>query len=87
MPVGPIAKIAVLRRGLAGARPSITRSTRALGLGRTLFKEGGGSATQQASETRTGKLNGAYLLRTRGPCRSFGGRGNGPGVAEWVGAG
>ena len=39
MPVGPIAKMAVLRRGLAGGRPSITRSTPALGLGRTLFKE------------------------------------------------
>jgi hypothetical protein len=39
MPVDPTAKMAVLRRGLAGARPSIMRSTRALGLGQTLFKE------------------------------------------------
>jgi len=38
MPVDP-AKMAVLRRRLAAARPSIMRSTRALGLGETLFKE------------------------------------------------
>ena len=50
MPVDPTAKMAVLRRGLVGARPSIMRSTRALGLGKRYSKNEDASATQQASQ-------------------------------------
>ena len=80
--VRPVAdKMAVLRRASRELAPPPRRYKRVrLAAYATLKNE-------WASPSRAGKLSRAYLLKTRGLCRNCGGRGSGPGEAEWAGGG
>src|SRR5207302_1420923 len=80
MPVGPIAKMVVLRRGLAELAPPACAFAHCSSSMQLRARSG----REDESESDR-QVNRPYLLEARGLCRSCGGRGSGRGAAEWGG--